>query len=142
MYWHLLVILHWISITTKKFEVLGYPCLCWPLWPWMIFLKQKLAFADKKLSTIDLFPTIRCQNQFPKVIGHSKSLCGESKKSCPTTPTKSCWRVPKKIHDYLLIINMPLILLLTFHYKYRVLHSFHHNQLFAMIQSCQYFRRN
>ena len=66
----------------------------------------------------------------------------ESKRRCPTIPTKPCRRVPKNIHDYLLIVNMPLILLLTFHYKYRVLHSFHHNQLFAMIQSCQYFRRN
>ena len=69
----------------------------------------------------------------------------ESKRSCPTIPTKLCDRgVPKKIHDYLLIVNMPLILLLTFHYKctYLVLHSFHHNQLFPRIQSWQYFRRN
>ena len=34
------------------------------------------------MCAIDLFPTIRCQNQFPKVIGHFKSLCmgGQEKK--------------------------------------------------------------
>ena len=66
----------------------------------------------------------------------------ESNISFPTIPTKPCRRVPKKIHDYLLIVNMPLILLLTFHYKYRVSYSFLHNQLFPRIQSCQYFHRN
>ena len=67
----------------------------------------------------------------------------ESKGSGPTIlSTKPCRRVPKKIHDYLLIVNMPLILLLTFHYKYHVSYSFLHNQLFPRIQSCQYFHRN
>ena len=38
------------------------------------FFKQKLAFADEKLSTIDLFPTIRCQNQFPNKSQQSESV--------------------------------------------------------------------
>ena len=48
---------------TNKSEVLDFAVLCWP----------SLAFValDKTgLCTIDLFPTIRCQNQFPKAIVH------------------------------------------------------------------------
>jgi hypothetical protein len=68
-------------IITKKFEVLDFAGLCWPSLAFLAFValdeffKQKLAFADKKLSTIDLFPTIRCQNQFPNKIGPFESLC-------------------------------------------------------------------
>ena len=39
------------------------------------FLKQKMAFPDKKLSTIDMFPTIRCQNQLPNEFHQPESLC-------------------------------------------------------------------
>ena len=44
------MILHWIVIITKKFEVLGYAGLCWPSLAFVAlddFFKQKLAFADK-----------------------------------------------------------------------------------------------
>jgi hypothetical protein len=62
------------------FEVLDCAGLCWPSLAFLAFvaldyfLKLKLAFADKKSSTIGLFPIITCQNQFLKVIGHSKFL--------------------------------------------------------------------
>ena len=45
------MILHWIVIIKKKFEVLGYAGLCWPSLAFVAFddfLKQKLAFVDKK----------------------------------------------------------------------------------------------
>ena len=38
------------------------------------FFKEKMAFSDKKLSKIDLFSTIRCQNQFPNEFQQSESL--------------------------------------------------------------------
>ena len=47
------MILHWILIITKKFEVLGYTGLCWPSLAFLAFValddffKQKLAFVDK-----------------------------------------------------------------------------------------------
>ena len=46
----------------------------WPLWPWMIFFSSKNWPLLIKLSTIDLFPTIRCQNQFPNEIQQSEPL--------------------------------------------------------------------
>ena len=61
--------------------MLAFVGLCWPSLAFLAFLalddffKQKLAFVDKKLSTIDLFPTIRCQNQLPNEIGHFETLC-------------------------------------------------------------------
>ena len=50
----------------------------WPLWPWMIF-KAKTGLCWWKLSTIDLFSTIRCQNQSPNEIGHFESVWHSSK---------------------------------------------------------------
>ena len=56
--------LHWIVMITKIFEVLGYAGVCWPSLAFLAFLafmalddflKQKMAFADEKLSTIDMF---------------------------------------------------------------------------------------
>ena len=47
------MILHWIVIITKKFEVLDFAGLCWPSLAFLAFValddffKQKLAFADK-----------------------------------------------------------------------------------------------
>ena len=47
------MILDWIVIITKKFEVFGYSGLCWPSLVFLAFmalddfLKQKMAFADK-----------------------------------------------------------------------------------------------
>jgi hypothetical protein len=64
-------------IKTKKFEVLGYAGLCWPSLAFVALddlFKQKLAFVGKKISTIDLFPTIRCQNQLPNKIQQSEKL--------------------------------------------------------------------
>ena len=52
-YSHLLMILHWIVIITKKFEVLDFAGLCWPSLAFLAFvaldnfLKQKLTFSDK-----------------------------------------------------------------------------------------------
>ena len=49
----MLMILDWIVIITKKFEVLGYAGLCWPSLAFLAFMalddffKQKMAFADK-----------------------------------------------------------------------------------------------
>ena len=41
----------------------------WPLWPWMIFVSKKWP-----LPTIDMFPTIRCQNQLPNEFQQPESL--------------------------------------------------------------------
>ena len=46
------MILHWIVMITKKFEVLNFAGLCWPSLAFLAFLalddlKQKLAFADE-----------------------------------------------------------------------------------------------
>ena len=47
------MILHWIVIKTKNFEVLGYASLCWPSLAFLAFMalddffKQKMAFADR-----------------------------------------------------------------------------------------------
>ena len=38
------------------------------------FFKAKTGLCWWKLSTIDLFPTIRCQNQSPNEIGHFESV--------------------------------------------------------------------
>ena len=52
-YSHLLMILHWILIIAKKFEVLDFAGLSWP-WLALLafvaldnFFKQKLVFADE-----------------------------------------------------------------------------------------------
>ena len=42
------------------------------------FFKAKNGLWWYKLSTIDLFPTIKCQNQLPNEIGHFETLCLES----------------------------------------------------------------
>ena len=55
------MILHWIVIITKKFEVLGYAGLCWPSMAFLAFvalddfLKQKLAFFDKNQAELTCF---------------------------------------------------------------------------------------
>ena len=48
-------------------EVLDFAGLCWPSLAFVVFV----AFV----ALIDLFATIRCQNQFPNKIGHFDSLC-------------------------------------------------------------------
>ena len=45
-------------IITKKFEVLDFAGLCWPLLAFMAlddFLKQKMAFADKNQAQLTCF---------------------------------------------------------------------------------------
>ena len=53
-------------------------------WPFLAFIvlcglgwifKAKSGLCRWKLSTIDLFPTFRCQKQSPNEIGHFESLC-------------------------------------------------------------------
>ena len=74
------MILHGILMKSMIFEGLAFDGLFWPSLAFVAFvaldefLKQKLAFADKKISTIDLFPTIRCQNQSPNEIWHFESV--------------------------------------------------------------------
>ena len=57
--------------------------LCWPLLAFIglfglcglgWFFKAKTGLCWWKLSTIDLFPTIRCQNQSPNEMGHFESV--------------------------------------------------------------------
>ena len=81
-YSHLLMILHWIVIIHKESWSFG---VCWPLLAFIglfglcglgWFFKAKTGLCWYKLSIIDLFPTIRCQNQSPNEIGHFESLWG------------------------------------------------------------------
>ena len=50
-YSHLLMILHWIVIITKKFEVLAFIGLL----GLALFFKQELAFADKNWAQLTCF---------------------------------------------------------------------------------------
>ena len=74
------MILHWIVIITKKIWSFGH---CWPLLAFIglfslcvlgWFFKAKTGLCWWKLSTINLFPTINCQNQSPNEIGHFESV--------------------------------------------------------------------
>mgnify|MGYP007048739356 CR=1 FL=1 len=69
------------SDNNKEIWSLG---LCWPLLAFIglfglyglgWFFKAKNGLCWYKLSTIDLFPTIRCQNQLPNEFQPSESLC-------------------------------------------------------------------
>ena len=63
---HLLMIIHWILMISKSFEVLDFAGLhwpFWPLWPWMNFLSKNWPFLVK-------FKPNRpgCNNQMSKPI--------------------------------------------------------------------------
>ena len=61
LYWHLLM----ITLNSDNDKEIWSFGLCWPA----------LAFLAFKLTRIDLFPSIRCQNQLPNEIQQSESLC-------------------------------------------------------------------
>ena len=79
------MILHWKSMKSMIFWCSG---LWWPFLAFIglfglcglgWFFKAKTGLCWWKLSTIDLFPKIRCQNQSPNEIGHFESVWRMSK---------------------------------------------------------------
>ena len=75
------MILHWLLMKSIIFESFG---LWWPFLAFIglfglcglgWFFKAETGLCWWKLSTIDLFSTIRCQNQSPNEIRHFESVC-------------------------------------------------------------------
>ena len=73
LYQHLVMILHWIVIIINKFGVLDFAVLCWPSLVFLTFVALD-DFFKAFVIKIDQFPKLATQNQFPKVVGHFKSL--------------------------------------------------------------------